>query len=373
MAEMVSVVWYKVHPDRFGGQKGIAQFNRFLSVHHRLTCLCAADNDPSEAGYPLLPHLPVGKWQFLNPINWVRIWRVCRQMNATHLLIEHPPYALAGRIISHLLGIRMVLHAHNIESEILRQKNTLHWRVAACWEGIACRFADLVLFKTPEDRDLAMSRFRVHPGRTHIVPFGVLRSACPGILERKQARLRLQELYDIDMSERLLYFGGTLDYGPNAEVVLWLHKNLLPEIRKYSQEPFRLVISGRRENLAFEWVDHLADAACIYTGDTEDTSDLMLGADLLVNPVVSGSGIKVKNMEALAAGLTVVTTEHGARGIDASVAGTKLIVSETANVLSFAEAVIQHWGSQEPTPEAFYARYHWSHIAAHTAQRIADC
>lgn len=373
MAEIVSVVWYKVHPDRFGGQKGIAQFNRCLSAYHRLTCLCAADNDPSRAGYPLLPQLPIGKWQFLNPINWIRIWRVCRQVKATHLLIEHPPYGLAGRIISLLLGIRMVLHAHNIESEIFRKTYSLYWRMAAFWEGTACRSADLILFKTSEDRDLAVSRYRVDPNRTHIVPFGVLRSANPAVVERQHARLRLQAQYGIEKSERLLYFGGTLDYGPNAEVIHWLYHALLPELRKSSQEPFRLIITGRREKRAYQWIDRLEDTSCIHAGDIDDTNDLMLGADLLVNPVVSGSGIKVKNMEAIAAGLTVVTTGHGARGIDRSVAGPKLVVAETDDVAVFARAVIQHWRREDQTPEAFYARYHWPHVAAHTAQRIAVC
>jgi hypothetical protein len=373
MAEILSVVWYRVHPDRFGGQKGIAQFNRFLSAHHRLTCLCSRDNEPDKAGYPLLARLPTGKWQFLNPVNIIRIWKACRQVGATHLIIEHPPYGPAGWLVCRMLGIRLVLHAHNIESDILRQTHAAYWRLAAVWERLALRSADLVLFKTPEDRAQAVDWFRLDPGRTHIVPFGVLRTTNPGSQERSKARRRLEDRFGIGPDERILYFGGTLDFGPNAEVVGWLHDELLPEIRIRSKQPFRLVITGRRIKGAFQWLDGYHDASCIYAGEIEDTTDLMLGADLLVNPVVSGSGIKVKNMEAIASGLTVVTTPHGARGIDGAVAGPKLVICQVGNTAAFADTVIRHWRDGVDTPAAFYERYHWSHIVSHTADRITSC
>lgn len=373
MARILSVVWYRVHPDRFGGQKGIAQFNRHLAAHHGLTCLCSADNDPSDAGYALRPVLPVGRWQFLNPANTYRIWRACRSVSATHLLIEHPPYGPAGALICRLLGIPLVLHAHNIEAEVLRTTGARGWRLAALWEGVACRSADLIFFKTPEDRDLAVGRYRIDPRRAHIVPFGLIRGAAPVPAERTAARVSLCARYGLRPEERLLYFGGTLDYGPNAEVVRWMLADLLPEIRRQTAQPFRLILTGRRHKAAFRWLEELSDPSCLFAGDVADTEELMLGSDLLVNPVRTGGGIKVKNMEALAAGLGVVTTEHGARGIDRVLAGGKLVVADADDAAAFASAVIRHWAEGTATPDAFYARYHWPHIVKSAADRLAGC
>jgi glycosyltransferase involved in cell wall biosynthesis len=373
MAEILSVVWYQVHPDRFGGQKGIAQFNRHLAKHHGLTCLCSADNDPTDAGYSLRPGLPTGRWQFLAPANTLRIWRACRAVSATHLLVEHPQYGPPAALVSRWLGIPLVVHAHNIEAEVLRTTGGRGWRLAALWEGLALRLADLVFFKTEEDRDLAVRRYRVDPGRTHIVPFGLLRAMAPGAAERSAARRALAARHGLGAGERLLYFGGTLDYGPNAEVLRWMIAELLPEIRRRTVEPFRLLVTGRLRKEAFRWLEGLSDPSCLFAGDVSDTEELMLGADLLVNPVRSGGGIKVKNMEALGAGLGVVTTGHGARGIDRAAAGGKLVVVEADDVSAFADAVIGHWSDGAPTPAPFYDRYHWPNIVAAAAGRISAC
>ena len=49
-----------------------------------------------------------------------------------------------------------------------------------------------------------------------------------------------------------------------------------------------------------------------------------MGADVFINPITSGGGIKVKIMEALSYGLPVVSTVHGAKGIDKTVTGRQL-------------------------------------------------
>lgn len=42
MSKILSIVWYKVLPPVFGGQKGIAGFNKHLAKHHPLVCLCSS-------------------------------------------------------------------------------------------------------------------------------------------------------------------------------------------------------------------------------------------------------------------------------------------------------------------------------------------
>jgi hypothetical protein len=69
----------------------------------------------------------------------------------------------------------------------------------------------------------------------------------------------------------------------------------------------------------------------------------------------------------------VVTTGHGARGIDRAAAGGKLVVVEADDVSAFADAVIGHWSDGAPTPAPFYDRYHWPNIVAAAAGRISAC
>lgn len=49
--------------------------------------------------------------------------------------------------------------------------------------------------------------------------------------------------------------------------------------------------------------------------------------DIVINPVRFGAGLKIKNVEALASGLPLVTTSHGARGLEAG-AGKAFLVAD---------------------------------------------
>ena len=89
LTHLLSLVWYQVLPARFGGQKGIAQFNDHLSRHFRLSCLCSSDNIPSgKEGYTVIPELPVGRRQVLFPWNWKRIFDKAGALGVTHIILS---------------------------------------------------------------------------------------------------------------------------------------------------------------------------------------------------------------------------------------------------------------------------------------------
>ena len=49
MANVLSIVSYKIFPAKFGGQKGIANFNEYFSKYHKLYCLTVKANDANAA------------------------------------------------------------------------------------------------------------------------------------------------------------------------------------------------------------------------------------------------------------------------------------------------------------------------------------
>jgi glycosyltransferase involved in cell wall biosynthesis len=58
---------------------------------------------------------------------------------------------------------------------------------------------------------------------------------------------------------------------------------------------------------------------------------------VLVSPIQSGSGVRVKLLEALSLGVPIITTAIGASGIDVATAG--IIIAETAE--EFTQAIIE--------------------------------
>jgi glycosyltransferase involved in cell wall biosynthesis len=373
MAVIVSVVWYKVFPALYGGQKGIAEFNERLSRHHTLFCLCSHDNDTAEVPYPALPLLKGGRKGFILPSNWTAVIRTIRQTGATHLLIEHPYFGLAGLFARMLTGVKLVVHAHNIESKVFRDNGRWWWRAVGLLERTVYRRADLVLFKTEADRGYAVGCWKVDRGRTQIVPFGISRRSNPTMHDKSEAAERIRMRLGLPEDRAILFFCGTLDYEPNARALRWMVGELLPELRRRGRARFQLLATGRVRKPAFGWVLDLKDPDYTYIDEVDDVSDFMTGSDLFVNPVDSGGGIKVKNLEALSYGLTVVTTPHSAVGIDAKSTGGKLVVVENRDAGGFASAVEENLRRGRPTPESFFADWHWDRIAADAAARIGSC
>jgi glycosyltransferase involved in cell wall biosynthesis len=104
------------------------------------------------------------------------------------------------------------------------------------------------------------------------------------------------------------------------------------------------------------------DQNIIYAGFVEDVEMYFKAADLFLNPVQSGGGIKTKMVEAIAFGTTVITTETGAAGIHRDICGKKLIVVPDNDWNDFANAVIENRSSNEMTPPSYYDYYFWGSI-----------
>lgn len=373
MGNIVGVVWYRVHPAVFGGQKGIAEFHGHLCRHLRLTTLCSTDNEVAGLPYPALPVLKGGRMGFLLPSNWSRILDALRRTGSTHLLVEHAYYGPPALLARRFTGVKVVVHAHNIESKVFRDNGRFWWPLVGLWERIAYRGADLVVFKTEDDRDFAVVRWKVDPIRTHVMPFGISRRASPTTEEREQASAGLKKRYGIPEDCRILFFCGTLDYEPNARALRWLVESLLPELRRSGGDGFKLLAAGRVRKPEYGWVLDLRDPDYVYAGELDDVSAEMTGADLFVNPVDTGGGIKVKNLEALSFGQSVLTTEHSATGIDKDLVAGKLVVGRIQDPVGFAELVVEHSGRRDPTPAEFFSRYHWEGLVAAAAERIEAC
>ncbi|MGZ3998994.1 MAG: glycosyltransferase family 4 protein [Mucilaginibacter sp.] len=78
-------------------------------------------------------------------------------------------------------------------------------------------------------------------------------------------------------------------------------------------------------------------------GFVPDLNAIYEEADIMINPVRFGAGMKIKNAEALAHGLPLITTSHGARGLEAA-QGSAFLVADTPE--SFIEAILSLSGNK---------------------------
>jgi len=371
MTKLLSLVWYKVLPARFGGQKGIAEFNRYLSVHFPLTCLCSSDNTPAgNEPYELRPELPIGRSQVLNPFAWRKIVVTAKKGAYTHLILEHPYYGLIAIWLKKRHGIFLISHSHNIEFQRFREMNRWWWPILRWLEGKVHRNADLNLYKTENDLHEAIRIFGSDPKRCMVLPYGLTREKTPDESERHAARERIGRLHGIPDETTILYFNGTLDYFPNAKALRWMVKEMLPLLNTMLKKPFRLLVTGRNIKPGFRDLEELRHDTFIYAGLVEDVADYYLASDIFLSPVNQGGGIKVKVLEALSWGLTVVCSPHSAEGIDIRMAGSKLHIGND-DVNNFCIKIAEALTDPGTIPKRFFDYYHWSNLLKPVVERIS--
>lgn len=127
-------------------------------------------------------------------------------------------------------------------------------------------------------------------------------------------------------------FMGDYSHHPNPEAVRFVAREVWPIVRAECPAA-ELWVAGPRMPAALGHELAAIDGV-VLQGFVEDRDGLLESTRLLLAPVFSGSGSRIKVLTALAAGLPVVTNRRGARGIDAPEAAMR--VAEGAPAMAAA-------------------------------------
>lgn len=104
-------------------------------------------------------------------------------------------------------------------------------------------------------------------------------------------------------------FVGDFTYLTNQDAVRWLIEEIIPNYSKL----FQLLLVGRNPT---NYVKGLASENVIVDSGVEDIRDAYARADIFLAPIRIGGGTRLKILEAMAAGLPIVSTTVGAEGLD---------------------------------------------------------
>jgi len=122
---------------------------------------------------------------------------------------------------------------------------------------------------------------------------------------------KITQTSDLDKGELKVGYIGSLDWRPNIEGLLWFFDDIWPVLlHKYPMLKFHL--AGRGASINFQ--DRLPKNI-IYHGEVESATDFLSDLDGVIAPLISGSGIRVKILESMALGKSVMSTTKGFEGI----------------------------------------------------------
>lgn len=266
-----------------------------------------------------------------------------------------------------LAGARIVYNWHNIESELMsryaRSATTIAHRMygkltasrIAALENdlLATAFGHIVCSQREMDQLKTIA-----PGaRIEVIENGVDVAAFPGAIGRREGRKRL-------------LFVGAMSYHANIDAAVWFTRTLWPEI--HSKFPdWKLSLVGSNPSPV---VRELQSEDVEVTGTVPSVAPYYEDALAAIVPLRSGSGTRLKILEAMAAGVPVISSTLGAEGLAATPNENILIADREQDWVSALEAICgPRWSELASAGRKLVeSRYDWTALGNRLYETYRD-
>lgn len=368
MAKILSVIPYEFYPPRYGGALRCFYLLREMAIAHEVVLITVQPlSDFQAQGYPPFPTnvkvisitdaegyksiFNVLPSKAANAINSRMLRRNLFRKGNLFLLKIYPSlkgllrnggfdfiyyenlesYGLLHTVAKRFSpGIRQIYDAHNVDSELWEQqavsfehqKYKEYAAAALATERDLNRWLSLCICCSVSDQ---LKLDALNNGRLplRVVPNGVDCTARP--FDNNTGKHQL----------RNILFCGALDYAPNAEAVLWFFDQIFPLILQQIPSIKFTVIGKMNDAGPYEAVQ--SHPSVDFVGPVDDVVPYYLSSSILVVPLLSGSGTRLKILEAMSMGNPVVSTKIGAEGIEAA-DGEHLLLAD--DPVAFAKHII---------------------------------
>lgn len=369
MKKVLNIVSYPYLPFFSGGQKLIAHFNQYLGEQCNLYVAGTTDNNASLAkNYTFYPLLSKSKFRYADFSSFFRLKKLITDQQISTVIIEHPYLGWLGWMLKKACKIKLIVHTHNIENERFRTVGKSWWPLLKFYEEWVLKQADAVFCISKEDRTWMIKKMGLSSGKCILVPYGINQQQNP--TDKKESKAFICSKNGFDPTHQLLLFNGLLDYKPNLDALKIIIEQINPLLLQSSIQ-YNILITGKRLPTEMQELKAWNKDHVFYAGFVDDIDQYFKAADLFLNPVQSGGGVKTKMIEAIALGTTVVSTVNGAAGIDQTVCGDKLIVIADNDWKNFVKAIVETSDAASPTPDSYYESYYWGNIIRKILSELA--
>jgi polysaccharide biosynthesis protein PslH len=247
--------------------------------------------------------------QFEGPYLWYCIDTI-REMTPTKISMKN-----------HNIEYEIWLRAAQIEKNILKKLYlyNLAKRVEKFEMNLYNRF-DYLYAVTGRDKEIFINKFDVKKKPILIVPTGIDAPKSDFVPNQDNSSI---------------FHLGALEWMPNQQGLIWFVNNVWPKILDRFPD-LKFHIAGRN---APHWlVRHFNKTNIIYHGEIPDAHAFICSSGIMIVPVLSGGGMRVKVVEGMALGKPIVSTSIGAEGLDVK-DGEDILIADSAD--TFADKICE--------------------------------
>ena len=249
------------------------------------------------------------------------------QLEGLYLL----PYA---RTIKTLTDRPIVYRSHNLEHEIWQRIsiNEKNWFKAKYFGILSKRLLKLEIEVTSSVSGIVNISIREKDW------FNSLKEIKPSIYI--PVGFEIPNSTESNTNETIkLCFIGSLDWIPNQEGLKWFIDNV-GQLAKSKKPSLELHIAGRNSSKSFN--DYLkANRGIFFHGEVPESKQFLSNYKIMIVPLLSGSGMRVKIVEAMFMRLAIITTSIGCEGIDAVNENNVVIADKPEDFLKAIEVLTQ--------------------------------
>jgi glycosyltransferase involved in cell wall biosynthesis len=200
---------------------------------------------------------------------------------------------------------KIAMRAHNVEHKIWQrvyenEKNfikKLYVKIQSerlrAFEKKAIAELDVTLAISKEDEEALLL---LSPGANAIVV---------------PAGMDIDERAPVVSSTNNLFFIGSFDWMPNLQGIEWFFENIWKSV-VVNFPSIKFFIAGKKMP---ESVRKLQTENVVPVGEVSDAKEFVVSNDIMIVPIVSGSGIRIKILEGMALGKPVIATTIAAEGL----------------------------------------------------------
>ena len=368
-----AIISYPFLPATTGGEISTLQILNYMGKVNKLKVYTVEPyKDVSKEHFDFEPifGMPFKASRYLNIFLLFKINKLIKAHQTDAIFFDQPFMGWMIPFLRLMTGKKVFLRSNNIEYLRFKSMGKSWWTLLYMYEKFVYKSTNLVIFVSDVDQAKAIAEFDLNPDKTLLTPYGIPQQELPLIIPN--AAQIIKQRHGIGLNQKLILFFATLNYQPNYEAVDFIIDEIYPLLKQTRTNDFCILICGK--NLPKEIAEKMQNNPQIkYLGFVEDIETYIDAANVMVNPILSGGGVKTKAIDTLGRGQVVISTKTGAEGINPTVCGKNLRIAADGNWQAFTQLLNQQLDQPEnDLPKAFFDTYSWSGIIANLMQKLGD-